>query len=236
MKKNIRIIILAVILTIGIFTLSGCGKNQQENTTNETNNTTNTTSNVSVRDQIMAQQANMINSMQTQTTAEVNIEELEKYTKEEDSTYKTCTAENGASFMYPNNWVAVSQVGELAFMAPDTKGSSVNFATDSLAKSSTLVTDFDGYMALQKLYLTQQMTMLSDLKEEIVNLNGRKAYIINYETETAQSGTDQKIQLNVTQVAFDDNGEINILTLAVLRDYYSELEPTFEKIIKSFIK
>lgn len=233
--KNLKIAILAIILIIGLFTLSGCAQNEQENATNNVTNTTNSTSNVSIRNQIFGAQANLIQSMQTtQGTSEVKLEDLEVYTKEDDANYKTCTAQNGASFIYPSNWVAVSQAGEQAFMAPDTKGASVNIATDNMETVSNLVTDFDGYITLQKLYLTQQMTMLSDVNEKIVNLNGRKAYILNYETESAASGTN--IQLNVTQVAFEDNGEVNILTLAVIRDYYNELKPTFEKIIKSYMK
>lgn len=232
--KKLKIAILSIILIVGIFTLSGCTQNEQEHATNNVTNTTNSTSNVSIRNQIFGAQANLIQSVQTQGTTEVKLEDLEAYTKESDSNYKTCTAQNGASFIYPSNWVAVSQEGEQAFMAPDTRGASVNIATDNMEMVSNLVTDFDGYIALQKLYLTQQMTMLSDVNEKLVNLNGRKAYILNYETESAASGTN--IQLNVTQVAFEDNGEVNILTLAVIRDYYNELKPTFDKIIKSFMK
>ena len=136
--------------------------------------------------------------------------------------------------MYPNKWISVSKEGEIAFMAPDTKGASVNVATDKLETMSSIVTNFDGYIAFQKLYLTQNMTMLTEINEKVVNLNGRKAYILNYETESGEA--ENNIQLNVTQVAFEDNGEINILTLAVIRDYYNELKPTFEKMIKSFTK
>ena len=78
------------------------------------------------------------------------------------------------------------------------------------------------------------MTMVQDIDEKIVNLNGRKAYILNYVTESEQEGV--KLELNVTQVAFEDNGSVNILTLAVLNDYYDDLKDTFDKMVKSFTK
>ena len=78
------------------------------------------------------------------------------------------------------------------------------------------------------------MTMLSDIDENIVNLNGRKAYILNYDTESEQDG--KTIQLHVTQVAFEDNGSVKILTMAVLKDSYSSVQTIFDKITKSFTK
>ena len=74
-----RIIILAIMLIIGIFTLSGCTQDKSQNTANETNdvvnNTTNTTSKPSLRDQMFGAQANLIESVanQNQTITEIKL-------------------------------------------------------------------------------------------------------------------------------------------------------------------
>lgn len=236
MKKSFRVIAIAIILSVAVFILSGC--QNTENSTNKANENTSTNNSTSLRDQIMGQ-ANMVNTItniqsEAESGANAKLEDLEKYNKEEDSTYKTYTAENGASFIYPSNWVSVGTKESPAFMAPDTKGASVNISEDTIDKSNNIVTDFDGYIAMQKLYLVQQMTMLTDIEQKVVNLNGRKAYILDYETETEQNGNT--IQLHVIQTAFEDDGEVSILTLAVIRNYYNDLKPTFEKITKSFMK
>ena len=219
MKKYLKIVIVAVILVFALLVLSGC-----QNTDNNVNNE-NSGSNTSLRDEIMG--AN--NAVDYNT---VNVEDLEEYTKTEDSNYTTYTASNGASFMYPSNWDSVGTEEEPAFMAPDAKGASVNIAEDIIKEEDNI--SFPEYIEFQKAYLNQQMTMVQDIDEKIVNLNGRKAYILNYVTESEQEGV--KLQLNVTQVAFEDNGSVNILTLAVLNDYYDDLKDTFDKMVKSFTK
>ena len=219
MKKYLKIVIVAVILVFSLLVLSGC-QNSDNNVNNE-----NSGSNTSLRDEIMG--AN--NAVDYNT---VNVEDLEAYTKIEDSNYTTYTASNGASFMYPSNWDSVGTEEEPAFMAPDAKGASVNIAEDIIKEEDNI--SFPEYIEFQKAYLNQQMTMVQDIDEKIVNLNGRKAYILNYVTESEQEGV--KLQLNVTQVAFEDNGSVNILTLAVLNDYYDDLKDTFDKMVKSFTK
>ena len=219
MKKYLKIVIVAVILVFALLVLSGC-QNSDNNVNNE-----NSGSNTSLRDEIMG--AN--NAVDYNT---VNVEDLEAYTKIEDSNYTTYTASNGASFMYPSNWDSVGTEEEPAFMAPDAKGASVNIAEDIIKEEDNI--SFPEYIEFQKAYLNQQMTMVQDIDEKIVNLNGRKAFILNYVTESEQEGV--KLQLNVTQVAFEDNGSVNILTLAVLNDYYDDLKDTFDKMVKSFTK
>lgn len=219
MKKYLKIVLVAAILVFALLVLSGC-QNSENNVNNE-----NSGSNTSLRDEIMG--AN--NTVDYNT---VNVEDLEAYTKIEDSNYTTYTASNGASFMYPSNWDSVGTEEEPAFMAPDAKGASVNIAEDIIKEEDNI--SFPEYIEFQKAYLNQQMTMVQDIDEKIVNLNGRKAYILNYVTESEQEGV--KLQLNVTQVAFEDNGSVNILTLAVLNDYYDDLKDTFDKMVKSFTK
>ena len=117
MKKYLKIVLVAVILVFALLVLSGC-QNSDNNVNNE-----NSGSNASLRDEIMG--AN--NAVDYNT---VNVEDLEAYTKIEDSNYTTYTASNGASFMYPSNWDSVGTEEEPAFMAPDAKGASVNIAED----------------------------------------------------------------------------------------------------------
>lgn len=215
MKKKTKIAIVVAIIVIAIvlvavYFATNTNKENNSGTENNTNNTTST------------------------ATASTPLEELEKYNKIEDGTYTTYTTTDGVSFMYPSKWVKVGTDEAPAFMGADGKGASVNYATDTIGGDDTIVQDFDTYISFQKLYLVQKMTMLSDIDENIVNLNGRKAYILNYDTESEQDG--KTIQLHVTQVAFEDNGSVKILTMAVLKDSYSSVQTIFDKITKSFTK
>lgn len=218
MKKKTKIAIVVAIIVIAIvlvavYFATNTNKENNSGTENNTNNSTNSTSTA---------------------TASTPLEELEKYNKIEDGTYTTYTTTDGVSFMYPSKWVKVGTDEAPAFMGADGKGASVNYATDTIGGNDTIVQDFDTYISFQKLYLVQKMTMLSDIDENIVNLNGRKAYILNYDTESEQDG--KTIQLHVTQVAFEDNGSVKILTMAVLKDSYSSAQTIFDKITKSFMK
>ena len=218
MKKKTKIAIVVAIIVIAIvlvavYFATNTKKENNSGTENNTNNTTNSTSTA---------------------TASTPLEELEKYNKIEDGTYTTYTTTDGVSFMYPSKWVKVGTDEAPAFMGADGKGASVNYATDTIGGDDTIVQDFDTYISFQKLYLLQKMTMLSDIDENIVNLNGRKAYILNYDTESEQDG--KTIQLHVTQVAFEDNGSVKILTMAVLKDSYNSVQTIFDKITKSFTK
>lgn len=224
MKNKIKVLMLIIILTSATFLLSGC-QNKEENNISNKNSTENSES---IRNSLMGQ----INS--ATSTTNTKLEDLETYNKETDENYTTCTLENGTSFMYPKDWISVGTETEPAFMGTDGRGASVNIAKDSLNDDSSSTVDFATYMEFQKIYLKQQMTLLTDITEKNVNLNGKKAYIFNYVTETEQNETT--IQLNVTQVAFEQDGEIEILTLAVINDFYNDLQPTFEKMIKSFTK
>lgn len=218
MKKKTKIAIVVAIIVIAIvlvavYFATNTNKENNSGTENNTNNSTNSTSTA---------------------TASTPLEELEKYNKIEDGTYTTYTTTDGVSFMYPSKWVKVGTDEAPAFMGADGKGASVNYATDTIGGDDTIIQDFDTYISFQKLYLVQKMTMLSDIDENIVNLNGRKAYILNYDTESEQDG--KTIQLHVTQVAFEDNGSVKILTMAVLKDSYSSVQTIFDKITKSFTK
>ena len=208
----VAIIVIAIVL-VAVYFATNTNKENNSGTENNTNNTTNSTSTA---------------------TASTPLEELEKYNKIEDGTYTTYTTTDGVSFMYPSKWVKVGTDEAPAFMGADGKGASVNYATDTIGGDDTIIQDFDTYISFQKLYLVQKMTMLSDIDENIVNLNGRKAYILNYDTESEQDG--KTIQLHVTQVAFEDNGSVKILTMAVLKDSYSSVQTIFDKITKSFMK
>lgn len=232
-KKTILYIVLICILTIGIFTLSGCKNNEQDS--NTTDNTVNNTTGESLRNQIMNAQNNVGESGEATATTTTKLEDLEKYNKVEDSNYKTYKYSEGVSFMYPQNWISVGTEEEPAYMSPDGKGATVNIIKDVMSADTTGVTDFDSYIGFQKLYLMQQMTMLSDIAEKQVNLNGKKAYILNYVAETEESSTT--MQLNVTQAAFvDEENNVYILTFAVINKYYDDFQDTFDKMIKSFIK
>lgn len=229
MKKKITIYIAIVcILTLGIFVLSGCQNNEQTE-----NNVSNNKTGNSIRDQIM----NAQNNIPTNTigATQVKLEDLEKYTKEADDNYTTYKDAEGLSFIYPKNWLSVGNETEPAYMSTEGKGATLTISKDIMSEDTTVVTDFDAYMGYQKLYLMQNMTMLSDIKEKQVNLNGQRAYIINYVAETGEDET-KAMQLNVTQVAFSTKGnKVYILTMIVVDKYYNDFKDTFEKITKSFI-
>lgn len=228
-KKIVVYIALICILTIGVFILSGCQSNNEQ--VNDIQNAN--TSGTSLRNQIMNAQNTV--SDNTITSSSTNLNDLEKYNKEEDSNYKTYKNSEGLSFMYPKDWLSVGTDDEPTYMSADGKGATVNVAQDTMSEDTTVVTDFDAYMGFQKLYLMQQMTMLTDINEKQVNLNGKKAYILNYVAETEENST--KMQLNITQVAFLDEGnKVYILTMATMDKYYNDFQAIFEKMAKSFIK
>ena len=231
-KKTIIYIVSILVIVIGIVAI--CIFSDNDKPVNNTQNTTNSTG-TSLRNQIMGATQNYVANTNTITTNNTNIEDLEKYNKETDNTYEIFKDAEGVSFMYPKGWVSLGTSETPAYMSPDGKGATVNLSKDAMSEETTVVTDFDAYMGFQKIYIMQQMTLLSDIKEKQVNLNGNKAYILNYVAESEQNSI--KLQLNVTQVAFvDKDNKIYILTLAVFDNYYEEMKPVFEKMIKSFIK
>ena len=230
MNKKVSIIIAVIcVLVMAVMIVVVCQEEEQP-----VNNTKNTTNTVSIRDQIMATQNYLTQNTVITGENTTSLEDLEKYNKEEDVNYEICKDSEGVSFMYPKGWLALGTEESPAFMSTEGKGATVNIAKDTMSEDTTVVTDFDAYMAFQKIYLVQQMTMLSDIEEKQVNLNGKKAYILNYITESEENSTT--LQLNVTQVAFvDDNNKVYILTMAVLNNYYDEFKATFEKMAKSFM-
>ncbi len=231
MKKKylLLIVILVCVLIVAIFVLFGFQK--KEETTNKVENSVNEGNTVSLRNQIM----NGGNTEIQNTTISTKIEDLEKYNKENDENYTTYKDSSGLSFMYPSNWLSIGTEEEPVFMSSDGKGAIASATNDEMSEDTTVVTDFDSYMGFQKLYLRQNTVMLSDIEEKQVNLNGKKAYILNYVAERGEESA--KMNLNVTQVAFVDQiNKVYILTLFVVDDYYKDYEQIFNKMIKSFIR
>lgn len=230
-KKTIIYIVLACVIIIGIVAIFMV--QDIEKPVNNVTNTTNSTG-VSLRNQIMGATQNYVANTNTITTNNTNVDDLEKYNKETDDSYETFKDAEGVSFMYPKGWVSLGTDETPAYMSPDGKGATVNISKDAMSEETTVVTDFDAYMGFQKIYLMQQMTLLSDIQEKQVNLNGKKAYILNYVAESEENSIT--LQLNVTQVAFvDEDNKIYILTLAVFDKYYEEMKTVFDKMIRSFM-
>ena len=197
------------------------------------NSTTNTVGNTSIRNQIMATKDYYANQNTVSATNTANLENLEKYNKEEHSNFVAFKGEKGISFIYPKSWTKIETEKQPVFT--DGKGAMVQIYYDLMSEESTGTTDFDAFMALEKIYLVKTTDLISNVNEKIVNLNGRKAYILNYVTEVEESGV--KIQLNATQVACaDEENNVYILTMTALDQLYNEVKGDFDKIIKSFIK
>ena len=198
-KIAIGVAVIACILIVGIFVLLDKPEGEQP-----VNNISNTTGNTSIRNQIMAAQDYYANQNTVGATTTNNLENLEKYNKEEYSNFVTFKGEKGVSFIYPKSWTKLETEGQPVFT--DGKGAMVQIYYDKMSEETTGTTDFDGFMALEKIYLVKTTDLVSDVNEKVVNLNGRKAYILNYVTEVEESGV--KIQLNATQVAFSDEEKV----------------------------
>lgn len=148
---------------------------------------------------------------------EINKNELEGYTEYVHS--------SGVKFSYPSEWTSLGTSSKPVFGDTAT-GTSVNYLSETVAKTYGLET----YMSAAVANVKKEMSVVGDIEEEEVKLNGKDASIIKY--TVTQSGSNVVIK----QACFLDDGSAHILTVASLENNYDEQAETLDNIISSFMK
>ena len=155
------------------------------------------------------------------------LEGLAVYTAENKEGYTEYSGSIDAKFSYPSTWVSIGKDEQPVFTSAKGDGSSVNLSSAEFPEAIS----FEGFIEASKLGITNEMTIVGDIKQEMVNLNGRKACRLDYVAQQSEN-----VNVNITQEVFVDNGKVYILTVAANADNYDEAKTDLETIIKSFTK
>ena len=155
------------------------------------------------------------------------LEGLAVYTAEDKEGYTEYSGSIDAKFSYPSTWVSIGKDEQPVFTSAKGDGSSVNLSSAEFPEAIS----FEGFIEASKLGITNEMTIVGDIKQEMVNLNGRKACRLDYIAQQSEN-----VNVNITQEVFVDNGKVYILTVAANADNYDEAKTDLETIIKSFTK
>lgn len=155
------------------------------------------------------------------------LEGLAVYTAENKEGYTEYSGSIDAKFSYPSTWVSIGKDEQPVFTSAKGDGSSVNLSSAEFPEAIS----FEGFIEASKLGITNEMTIVGDIKQEMVNLNGRKACRLDYIAQQSEN-----VNVNITQEVFVDNGKVYILTVAANADNYDEAKTDLETIIKSFTK
>lgn len=149
---------------------------------------------------------------------EINKNDLEGYTEYVHS--------SGVKFSYPSEWKSLSASDTQPMFGDTSTGTSVNYLSETVAKTYVI----DTYITAAIENVKEKMTVVGDVEEEKVKLNGKDASIIRY--TVTQSGSNVVIK----QACFLDDGQAHILTVASIEDNYDEQAETLDNIISSFTK
>lgn len=144
---------------------------------------------------------------------------------EENEGFTTYNDKSGVSFAYPSDWISMSDDMPM-FYNPDGTGTSVNMTSEKVMTSIS----FSGYMEAAKTQVKKQMSVQGDIAQTELNLNGRRAYKLEY------TATSEGITLKVNQVVIRDGETIYILTAGAPTDAYEAQKATLDKIMATFKK
>lgn len=151
-----------------------------------------------------------------------NLDDLEVYTEEEDTIgYETYTETRGITFKYPETYTKTRVNGLTMYMDPDIPGVTLN-----LIKTSGVST-IDGMDKIYPQQLKSKMNIQGEVQQEYINLNGNKAYRVDFIAE------ENGIIMEGTQIMLVKDKTGYVLTLGVAEDDSYEVEDTFDTIIKS---
>ena len=147
-----------------------------------------------------------------------NMETVENYTEYKDEA-------SGAIVNYPSGWETLDQDGQKLFRDSTLTGASLNINSADIPEAMS----FDAFIGASIEGIKQQMTIDGDVKQEWINLNGRKAAKIDYAAKQTDS-----TNVTIEQIVFIENNKAYILTIAVLSDNYDIVKADIENIVKSF--
>lgn len=182
---------------------------------------------------------------ETNATKKYTSENLSGLTVYTDEKRKDFTRYSGAvdiKFSYPSTWKNVSEnEKQPIFVSTDETGAMLNL--------TTYLTDvtLEQLMEQSKKELEEKMKINGDIKQEFINLNGRKAGRVDYVlTNTEQrfvevneneaKAEDVEIDYHFTQIVFIDDKTTYILSVAVPVENYETVKDNVESILKSFSK
>ena len=147
-----------------------------------------------------------------------NMETVENYTEYKDEA-------SGAIVNYPSGWETLDQDGQKLFRDSTLTGASLNINSADIPEAMS----FDAFIGASIEGIKQQMTIDGDVKQEWINLNGRKAAKIDYAAKQTDS-----TNVTIEQIVFIENNKAYILTIAVLSDNYDLVKTDIVNIVKSF--
>ena len=133
-----------------------------------------------------------------------NMETVENYTEYKDEA-------SGAIVNYPSGWETLDQDGQKLFRDSTLTGASLNINSADIPEAML----FDAFIGASIEGIKQQMTIDGDVKQEWINLNGRKAAKIDYAAKQTDS-----TNVTIEQIVFIENNKAYISTIAVLSDNY----------------
>ena len=140
--------------------------------------------------------------------------------------YSSHTNSEGISFSCPTNWISAGEGEMLFFIAPDTTGTSVNLLGEKIGSMISL----SGYVEIAKTKLPESMDITSEIQQEEINLNGRKAYVLTYTMK------EQDVDMTIKQEVIKVDETVYILTVGTITDYYAEQEETLNNVLSSLTK
>lgn len=159
---------------------------------------------------------------------------LKEYKQSRLENYTEYNGSVGAKFSYPSSWLSTGTDDKPIYMNTDGSGTSVNLSSADYMKTMT----FENFIEASKAGIVEKMTVKGDVKDEMINLNGRKACRLDYVTENEQKSEDgstsEKVDISIIQIVFVEDDKVYILTIATM-DPEGQTE-TIENIIKSFKK
>ena len=142
---------------------------------------------------------------------------------------------------YPNTWQVIVDEENNKEVYVSTDASRTMFNLASFETDLTLEELVDEL----KKELEENMTVVGDINTQIVKLNGKKAYKVDYileineaTNEGIRKGTNETKLANYKfiQVSFIDNGIAYSLTITTPERNYNRTKSTIDEIIKSFGK
>lgn len=151
---------------------------------------------------------------------------LSVYKEEKKDGYTEYNGNIDAKFSYPSNWASVGTDEQPTFNDTNS-GVSVNLSSADFPENTT----FEVFIEGSKLGILEKMTLDGDIKQEMINLNNRKACRLDYIAK--QSDT---LNIHISQIVFIDDQKVYILTLAVDQNDYESKADLLNTIIKTFKK
>lgn len=177
----------------------------------------------------------------SKTTNSENLKGLPVYKNPRRADFKTYEGAVDAKVSYPANWQLVeTNKKQPVFLSGD--------GTDAMANLTSYLSDLtlEDLMEQSKKELQTKMKIQGDIKQEYVNLNGRRACRVDYILEndlqssnknaTNETSETEVQDFNFTQMVFVENNKCYIVTTAAPVSTYEQVKGTLEDILKSFTK